>query len=381
MKILILARGVPNSHDPQEGCFEMDQAKALANLGHEVVVMAVDGRFRKYWRKIGLSKYKFDNVIAYKLFVFPNSVIKRLISFKLGHKINSFLTKFLYKYITKKHGEFDIVHTHYLPIIFQGVNLKELNPNLKIIGTEHWSELSKTPVSKEVKYLGDKSYSKLTRLITVSDALRKKIFNEFSVSSAVIHNLIDLKYLNAQRALNNNYTIVTVGSLNKIKGIDILIKAFYLSKLYLKGVDLKIVGDGKEYKNLLNLAKDLTISEYITFTGQLNKEQVFHQLADADLYVLSSRSENFPVAILEASAMGLPAIATLCGGVEELPLTNVTKIPKEDPEAMAQALVDAYNNRINVENEIIQKECLSYFSPEVIGKQIESLYKQVLANE
>lgn len=136
MKILILARGVPHRRDPQEGCFEMDQAIALSNLGHEVVIMSVDGRFRKYWRKLGIKKSSNKGVNAYKLFVFPTSVIKRLISYKLGYKINAFLAKRLYKYVVSQHGNFDIIHAHFLPCIYSASSIKKVNPDIKIVGTE-----------------------------------------------------------------------------------------------------------------------------------------------------------------------------------------------------------------------------------------------------
>ena len=47
MTILILARGIPSENDPQEGCFEWDQAKALKSIGINPIVMALDARRRK----------------------------------------------------------------------------------------------------------------------------------------------------------------------------------------------------------------------------------------------------------------------------------------------------------------------------------------------
>jgi len=55
MFIALISRGVPSKRDPQWGCFEKDQAEALAATGHKVVVISVDTRFRFYWRKLGIS--------------------------------------------------------------------------------------------------------------------------------------------------------------------------------------------------------------------------------------------------------------------------------------------------------------------------------------
>ena len=56
MFILLISRGVPTKRDPQWGCFERDQANALRALGHKVVVVSVDTRFRLFYRKFGIKR-------------------------------------------------------------------------------------------------------------------------------------------------------------------------------------------------------------------------------------------------------------------------------------------------------------------------------------
>ena len=51
MKILTISRGVPTNQDPQWGNFEYDQALALKNMGHEVIIVSLDGRFRLFRRR------------------------------------------------------------------------------------------------------------------------------------------------------------------------------------------------------------------------------------------------------------------------------------------------------------------------------------------
>ena len=375
MKILIIARGIPSDKHPQDGCFEWDQAKALAAKGHEIVVMSIDGRVRKYWRSPGIKKYDKDNVTAYKLFYFPTAIIRRLISFKLGYKIESMLAKRLYRYIVKRHGKFDIVHAHYLTTAYLGAEIKKKN-DIKLVATEHWSALKESVLTKEVQYLGDNSYPFVDSLISVSRHLGESIKSHFGNDFYVVNNLIDTEGLQpaVEHTDNSHYTIVAVGTLLPIKGYDILIRAFEKSTLKNKNVILKIIGNGPERANLEKLISDLSLSEKIILCGQLPKSDVYNALHTADLYVLSSRSENFPVALIEATANGVPAIATLCGGPQENKVSAVYKVPPENIEALAEALDACYDEKDEIDRTAIQKETLSYYSPGVIASQLIDIY-------
>lgn len=379
MKILILSRGVPHDRDPQEGCFEMDQAVALSDLGHEVVIMSVCGRVRRYWQKIGIQKTRTDGVTAYKLFVFPTSVIKHLGFYKLAYRINAFLALRLYRHVVARHGQFDVVHAHFLPCIFYGARIKEAFPDIKLVGTEHWSEVAKKPLSPQVEYLGNASYRCVNRLITVSKELGETVKTHFGVDFTVVYNLVHKSFVYDCAATNTPrpYTIIAVGSLVKLKGFDILIKAFAKAGLAAKGAILKIIGEGKERRGLSKSIKLRGLENHVILTGQLSKSNVRIALCSADLFVLSSRQENFSVALIEATACGLPAVATLCGGVREFPVNGVIKIPTEDESAMAEALSNAYSNHDNVDRNKIRKECLSHFSGDAIGHQLERIYKTV----
>ena len=88
MYILMIARGYPTEEDPQWGCFEQDQAEALCNNGHQVVVLSVDSRFLWKFRKVGITHYSKNGVNYYNSFWFPG-VLTRTIS----RKFNVFIKK------------------------------------------------------------------------------------------------------------------------------------------------------------------------------------------------------------------------------------------------------------------------------------------------
>ena len=114
--------------------------------------------------------------------------------------------------------------------------------------------------------------------------------------------------------------IVTVGFLDLLyKGQDILIKA--LAACQGLGMDFRLtfVGDGSYRETLLDLAAAHGLEDCVRITGALGgSNQVREYLSRAHLFVLPSRAEGIPRALLEAMAAGLPAICSDVGAMPDL---------------------------------------------------------------
>ncbi|MPY68378.1 glycosyltransferase family 4 protein [Deinococcus sp. SDU3-2] len=113
---------------------------------------------------------------------------------------------------------------------------------------------------------------------------------------------------------------VMVGSLQHwYKGPDIAIRA--LAQLRAQGlpVTLRIVGQGLKRPECEALARELGVEHACTFVGQRpTPEAVRRDLAQADLFVMPSRTEGLPRALVEAMAQGLPAVGSRVSGIPEL---------------------------------------------------------------
>ncbi|MCY3793947.1 MAG: glycosyltransferase [Gammaproteobacteria bacterium] len=108
-------------------------------------------------------------------------------------------------------------------------------------------------------------------------------------------------------AIGNRPITLFLGRLNFKKGIDILIQAF--AKATRAGLDAHLVlagPDGGDRGLLESLIAEWGLRSRTTFTGMLVGEDKLALLADADLFVLSSWTENFGIAVVEAMACGLP---------------------------------------------------------------------------
>ncbi len=132
--------------------------------------------------------------------------------------------------------------------------------------------------------------------------------------------------------------ILYVGTLAQMyKGPDVLLKAVQALAKELNP-RVVIVGDGKYRRELERMAADLGISENVQFLGELpSGKPIREQLDQATLFVLPSRSEGLPRAVIEAMARGVPCIATRVGGIPEL-LDEEDMVAPEDWAGLASKI-------------------------------------------
>ncbi len=138
--------------------------------------------------------------------------------------------------------------------------------------------------------------------------------------------------------VKKQYTILSVGSLEQMyKAPDVVLRA--IKTLVIQGVSCKLfwLGDGVHRSQMEALAIDLEITEHVNFVGNVSNETVKEYLLLADIFVLVSRTEGLPRAIIEAMSYGLPCIGTLVGGIPEL-IEKEVLIPKNNPKSLAEKI-------------------------------------------
>lgn len=134
-------------------------------------------------------------------------------------------------------------------------------------------------------------------------------------------------------------TILCAARLAPYKGIDVLLMAF--ARLLDGGTTarLLVAGRDKTAGALAAFSERLGLASRVSFPGELSPRSLANRLRDADVFVLPSRRENFPLALLEALAAGKPSVASRTGGVPELTgRAAALLVPPGDPEALALAL-------------------------------------------
>ena len=145
--------------------------------------------------------------------------------------------------------------------------------------------------------------------------------------------------------INGPFRLITVCGLSYLtKGPDVLIDA--VGECVHQGLNLNLIliGSGRCRAGLEAREAALGLGERVRFRGQLpSGEAVREQLDQADLFVLPSRAEGVPRAMIEAMARGLPCIGSTVGGVPEL-LTPDDLVPPGDVRALAGKIRDVWSD-------------------------------------
>jgi glycosyltransferase involved in cell wall biosynthesis len=131
---------------------------------------------------------------------------------------------------------------------------------------------------------------------------------------------------------------LTVANLRPEKGYDVLLEATRIISESALPIRVAAVGRGPLKSVLHARHHDLALGDRFQFLGQ--RDDVLELLAGADAFVLASRHEGLPVALMEATSVGLPIIAPSIGGVPEVLENEVDAIlvPPGDARLLAEAM-------------------------------------------
>jgi 1,2-diacylglycerol 3-alpha-glucosyltransferase len=132
--------------------------------------------------------------------------------------------------------------------------------------------------------------------------------------------------------------LVYVGRLGREKGVSLLLDA--VAGLPSQ-VQLLVVGDGPERRELEAQAQRLGLGGRVVFAGQLDHSHVVDALFASDLFVFPSQTETLGLAVLEAMAAGRAVVAVRGGAVAEIVREGETgRVVAPDPAALRAAIAD-----------------------------------------
>lgn len=222
----------------------------------------------------------------------------------------------LYKFLKKSKP--DIVHIHGNPGLLFGVPAARCAGIENIVYTCHFSQSGHSWLRHRL--LGS-LLSRTSARIAVSRAAQRVLVEEYHQPAEriqVIYNGVDTgRFAPSTRASRDGEcTIGFCGVFRPEKQIPLLIRSVASMRRSGIGVKLLLVGDGPELRVCQETVADCGIRESVVFAGSQVDVQPF--LAQMDIFVLPSREEAMPVALLEAMAQGCAAVGSNVGGIPEV---------------------------------------------------------------
>ena len=218
------------------------------------------------------------------------------------------------------------------------------------------------------------TYPRVKNIIAVSEDVASILKSDYSLNNVSrIYNPVDVEDIVAQ--VDKPYEhpkpyIVALGRFHEVKRYDLLINAYAKSKMQ-EDCDLIIVGDGELREDLERQVNALQIHHKVHFVG--TQSNPFPYLAGAKFLTLTSRTEAFPMVLIEALALKTPVVATDCPtGPREIVRhgENGLLVENENVEAFTEALDTLFYNELMLRkfrNNAI--DSIQHLSGGVIAKQ------------
>ncbi len=300
----------------------------------------------------------------------------------------------------RKHNV-DLVHTHAAYLLNFAVPAAKL-AGIPVVFTEHSTfDLEQIPkLRRTIKYTAPF----LSGITCISQPIANYFTQTFHISTPpmqLIENGVDTQHFYPKKpeqdsaVLPEAWTAASPKDSEKESGAELfifgtvarlcpekdhptLLRAFAQVAREYAHVRLLMVGDGAERARTEALIEQLGLKEKVHITGKcLNIVEHLHSM---NIFVMSSEHEGLPMAILEAMACGVPVISTDAGNIGALNTTgqHVYLVPKKDPEALANAMKNMYNEQKLREN--FADRALNFVVQEKSAYKMADAYYSVFKN-
>jgi glycosyltransferase involved in cell wall biosynthesis len=318
-------------------------SKHLAKMGHEVIIL--DSRYSPQDAPIeNIDGVKIVRLNFRKVPVPKSSNMPRYLRFALNELNTVLFALKASRYLARNSKNVDIIHLHATSV---GAILSLLNRKLRskmfytshlgqwvLRGTRRLTILERTHV-----FLDSYLIRQVAKVIALNDLARESFVSIGKVSPekvVVVHNGVDTEFFNPvlnveetrrKYDLEGKFTVLFVGHLSRIKGVEYLIKAAdivinefgYKDTLFILAGPLTLGTPERpiNMEEITGYIRQRQLERNVTFTGSLPLEEVKRLYVACDIFVLPSLAEGDPLVVVEAMASGKPIIGTKVGGIPQ----------------------------------------------------------------
>lgn len=309
-RILVISNMYPSPRHPAFGVFVRDRVEAFARRGVEVQTVANTDPSKGLLR----TSVKYSRLLV------------RALASAIRHRP-------------------DIIEGHYLlptAVVAAAAAVAVSRPFALYV---HGSDAA-LPARKLVERALRWAVSRAATIQTNSEWTANLIADRFGRRPRVIPPGVDTTVFKPPQTDARRAGVGYAGGLVPHKGVDVLLRAVALLSDHT--VPVTIAGDGPERTTLVSLAKELGISDRVTWLGEVDRPAVAEAFRKVRVVAVPSRRDAFGLVAVEGLACGTPVVASDVGGLGSiLTPTCGTAVPPGDAQALAAALehwLDASNN-------------------------------------
>ncbi len=185
------------------------------------------------------------------------------------------------------------------------------------------------------------SMNRVSALVVPSQFLQD-IFSSFGMNAKIVPNIINLSRFRPRETTRSSpINLVVARNLEPLYDNETALRAFQIVRQHHQNARLSVAGTGPEEQRLRDLANELGLTDWVRFTGRLDREAMADLYRMSDVMINPSLVDNMPNSVLESMASGVPVVSTNVGGIPFIVQDGVTAllVKPRDSKAMASAIL------------------------------------------
>ena len=245
-----------------------------------------------------------------------------------------------------------------------------------------------------IKRLLMRGYSHADMIISVSNFAKNILTSEMGIKKPI--NVIPTPLHKSKKStddytyskkLDKNFRIISVGRLIKRKGFIYLLKTIRKIVKENDNIKLTIIGDGPEYKSIINYISSNSLEKYVDIFRNVSDEFLVNAYKSNDIFILANimldngDCEGAPNVLIEAASYGLPTIAGIEGGTSDVVNDNTTGflIDPRDTDTMCNKILELMKNasKLNIMSKNSIYKAKFQHSEELAGKKFSEYIKML----
>jgi glycosyltransferase involved in cell wall biosynthesis len=364
--VLVLPAWYPTTRNPLSGPFTRDHARAAATFGHRMVVFVDEGPSAAVRVGYELREERDEALRVFHFSYRPG----------FGRLVHLPAILSLARRLAREGTPIDLIHAHIHRMAWPAAIAGGLLRRPFII-TENSSEWPRGTITPQALRRARLSFPRAALICPVNHRLQGAI-EGYGIDGTfrVVPNTVETRIFHPPPIERTGLPVrlINVALHVEVKGLDLLLRAFASVAATRSDLTLELIGEGPLTPSLKELALKLGLGERVRFAGTAAPPEIADRLRSSDVFVLSSLSENMPLAVLEALCCGVPVAATDVGGVPEAVGDDGVLAPSGDVSQLARAIEEVVLSFERFNRADIARRATERWSFDAVGRTWDAIY-------